>query len=108
MSDIENDRKKLSIIGYNHPTEIAVTNPKKGNKKYKTLNTESKEKDYVSSKQKSNYAKYTDKVDQNICPDCGDNALMECNCVLKDKQCSKGHVWYFNKDDSITLGDPHD
>ena len=106
MSDIE--RKNLSIVGYQHPTEISITNPKKGTKKYKTLNTESKEKDYISSRPKSNYAKFTDNISQNACPECGDDALMECNCELKDKQCSKGHVWYINKYGYITKGDPHD
>ena len=117
MSNIENARKDLQISGYVHPTEI-VSNT---TKKYKTFNTESKGKDYVSSRPTSKYATFTNKehVDGRVdgredgkidkgCPDCGDDALYECDCELKDKQCSKGHVWYINKSGHIKRGDPHE
>ena len=102
----ENDRKKIENIGYNHPTEIILNN--RGNKKYKTFNNDSKEIDYVSSQIKSKYAKFTDEKSQKICPECQEVALMECNCEKKDKQCSNGHIWYFNTNGSIIKGDPHD
>ena len=67
-------------------------------------NTEDTKKNYTSSTQKSNYAKFTD----NSCPECAENAIMECGCDFKDRQCSKGHVWYTSKKGIIIKGDPHD
>ena len=96
----DNERKKLSIIGYEHPSSSAP----KLNKKYKTLNTEDTKKNYTSSTQKSNYAKFSD----NSCPECGETAILECGCDFKDKQCAKDHVWYINKKGGITKGDPHE
>jgi len=107
MSSIENARKELQISGYVHPTTTKSVNKNA----YKTFNTESKD-DYRSSSSKPSYATFTDKdttVKQlNDCPYCGGVAMYICDCVLKDKQCSKGHVWYINKSGHIKKGDPHE
>ena len=104
MPNIETNRKELHISGYVHP--VSTSSNKNA---YKTFNTESKNDDYATSKSKSAYATFTDKQSTSKgCPDCGGDALYECNCELKDKQCSKGHVWYINKDGHIKRGDPHD
>lgn len=107
MSSIEKDRKELTITGYVHPTTTS------SNKNvYKTFNTESKGEYYVSAKTKFAYATFTSKNDSmkqsQGCPYCGEDALYECDCELKDKQCSKGHVWYINREGHIKRGDPHD
>lgn len=108
MSKIESSRKDLKINGYVHPTEIVA----KQTGKYKTFDTENKNEDYVSAVHRSTYATFTDKdyTDNynKICPECGDAALYECECKLKDRQCSKGHVWYIDKSGFIKKGDPHD
>lgn len=109
MSEIEKARQNLKISGYQHPTEIIAPT---STKQYKSLNTESKEKNYVSASNKSIYATFTPKdpsnPDNQSCPLCGEDALYECECKYKDKQCSKGHVWYINKEGKIQNGDPHD
>jgi hypothetical protein len=108
MSTIEKAREDLKISGYVHPTTDNSTsiNP------YKTFNTESKKDDYATARKKSAYATFTDKeivvAMAQGCPDCGRDALYECDCELKDKQCSNGHVWYVNKSGHIKKGDPHD
>jgi hypothetical protein len=100
----DNERKKLSIVGYEHPSSSVS----RLNKKYKTLNTEDTQKNYTSSGQKSNYAKFSDNSSLILCPECGETAIMECGCDFKDRQCGKGHVWYINKKGDITKGDPHE
>ena len=105
MSDFDNSRRDIKINGYVHPVENI---PKKPNNKnpYKTFNTEKKDTDYVSSKNKSVYATFSDK--EFGCPECGGEELYVCNCDLNDKQCSNGHVWYTDKSGQIKKGDPHD
>lgn len=109
MSNIEKSRKELKIPGYVHPTNTKSSNLNS----YKTFNTESKS-DYTSSKSKSAYATFADKdtstsnKQSNGCPDCGGEALYVCDCLFKDKQCSKGHVWYINNSGHIEKGDPHE
>jgi hypothetical protein len=108
MSNIEKARRELKISGYVHPVEKSscVYNA------YKTFNTESKKSDYETAKSKPGYATFTDNEsvsnNSNGCPYCGGEALYVCDCKLKDKQCSKGHVWYINKSGHINKGDPHD
>ena len=97
------NENKTSVIGYEHPSDLILTN----NKKYKTFNNENDGNTYVSSAKKSNYIRYTDNKSQNLCPECGEEALYECKCENKDKQCSNGHIWYFNKEGFIIKGDPH-
>lgn len=105
MSNIEKARRELKISGYVHPT----AKPSGSFNPYKTFNTESKKSDYETAKNKSCYATFTDKESvTNGCPTCGGDALYVCECELKDKQCSKGHVWYLNKSGHIRKGDPHD
>ena len=101
------NENKISVSGYEHPTELILSNPRT-NKKYKIFNNGTDKSPYVSSGQKYKYLRYTDKKTQNICPECGEEALYECKCDNKDKQCSNGHVWYINKEGFITKGDPHD
>lgn len=106
MSNIENARKDLKISGYVHPTEIITPLDKNT---YKVFNTESKKEDYVSVKPQNTYAIFSNKTGHpNGCPECGEEALYVCDCDKKDKQCSKGHVWYINSTGHITKGDPHD
>ena len=107
MSD---ERKKLNIPGYQHPTEIvSVTH----GKLYKTFND--KVKDYNKQVHTSVYSTFSDKQENtksdatksfSSCPVCTRQALYECECVLKDKQCEKGHVWYI-ENGSVYKGDPH-
>jgi hypothetical protein len=107
MSNIEKDRTNLKISGYVHPTEVITTSDINT---YKVFNTESKKEDYSSVKPQTTYAIFSDKTPTGQpvgCPVCGGEALYVCNCELKDKQCSKGHVWYINKDGHITKSDPH-
>ena len=107
-NNIESARKELKISGYVHPTDIVP----KTVTQYKTFNTESKGENYGNSKHKSGYATFTDnEYTDNYakgCPDCGNDALYECDCVLKDKQGSNGHVWYTDKSGHIKRGDPHE
>ena len=35
------------------------------------------------------------------CPNCKKDALYQCDCVYKDKQCGNGHIWYVDKDGKI-------
>jgi hypothetical protein len=108
MSTIEKSRADLKISGYVHPTSSASSSTKNS---YKSFNTDSKKNDYISSRPKSAYAKFTDKdsINQaNGCPECGKDALYACECEFHDKQCSNGHVWYINRKGKIKLGDPHE
>ena len=104
MSGIEKARADLKISGYIHPTTSSSSKSV-----YKSFNTESKD-DYHSSTSKSTYATFTEKdsISLSTCPTCGQEALYECKCKYKDKQCSKGHVWHINTKGTIQLGDPHD
>lgn len=107
-NNIEKARSELNISGYVHPK---FENKSSVQNSYKSFNSESKKEDYISSKNKSIYAKFTDKdsmEQSNGCPDCGGEALYVCDCGLKDKQCSNGHVWYVNSKGSIKRGDPHE
>lgn len=111
MSEIESARRKLQISGYQHPTEII---PKKS-KQYKIFNTESKTNDYTKPSKFFSYATFTDKESEqklykqsNICPVCRLDALYVCDCQYADKQCSNGHVWFINKNNNVSIGDPHD
>ena len=112
MSEIENARRQLQITGYVHP-ENAVSSK---DKRYKTFDTETKEKkDYGTAKTNNGYATFTDKDSEKTqrkigmtCPECGQVALYECNCEYKDKQCGNGHVWHINQNGQISRGDPHD
>jgi hypothetical protein len=106
MPKTEN-RKDSDIVGYQHPTEtLSVTS-----KLYKTFNTESKDY-YNKPKTWSSYSKFTDKesekeINKNICPTCSYDALYVCNCKYKDCECSKGHIWFIDKNKKICIGDPH-
>jgi hypothetical protein len=104
MSEVENQRKNLQISGYQHPTKLQS----KTNKLYKTFNKESKEKAYGKSKYSEIYATFSSEKSMRQCPYCQEDALYECSCPLKDKQCSNGHVWYIDKNGVIKKGDPHD
>jgi hypothetical protein len=116
MSDIEKARSNLKISGYQHPTNVV----KKNLEKYKTLNTESKNAKYSTSKFKSSYASFPEKPSTmseksedkqcniNFCPVCKKKEMYACKCTFKDRQCVNGHVWYINKHGSITTGDPHE
>jgi len=111
MSDIEKARKQLQITGYVHPVNAISSK----DKRYKTFDTETKEKKYYgSSTSNSGYATFTDKDVKKTqrrlgmtCPVCGTVALYECECEYKDKQCCNGHVWHINKSGQIAKGDPH-
>ena len=110
MSEIERARANLKISGYIHPKNTLCSK----NKKYKTFNSDSTDKEYKSSAVYSGYAKFTDYDINNkntesmmICPVCKTEALYECSCKYKDKQCVAGHVWYINEDNKIMRGDPH-
>ena len=106
MSDIEKIRRETTIAGYVHPIENTSKN---NTNRYKTFNAEKKGTDYVTAKNKSAYAKFTDnETIPKGCPDCGGQALYVCDCELKDKQCDKGHVWYIDKSGHIKKGDPHE
>ena len=110
MSEIEKARKKLQIVGYEHPTNTDGINVSSKHKLYKTFNTETKHKQYLSSSHVRDYATFTEKNTKQLgmtCPDCGNVALYECDCRYKDKQCGKGHIWHINKDGKIIVGDPH-
>lgn len=113
MSDIEKARRKLQISGYEHPTNTTQYN----SEKYKTLDTESTHAKYITSRYKPKYATFseqetvsetTPKLDLSTCPKCKNKAMFACNCPLKDKQCSNGHVWYINNSRQIAVGDPHE
>ena len=111
MSDIEQARQKIDSCGYVHPTNIKSAK----DKKYMTFDTENTEKkSYESSLTYCSYAKFTDKDSKEnfkklslSCPECGETSLYVCDCKYKDKQCSKGHVWYINSKKQIIKGDPH-
>lgn len=107
MSNIEKSRSNLQISGYVHPDEVQHANTIPV---YKSFNTESKKDDYISSKPKSVYATFTDKesLEKINCPQCKGEAMYECNCELKDKQCSKGHVWYVDNKGVVKQEDPHE
>lgn len=107
MSEFDKSRD-IKINGYVHPVENIPKKPKNSNNPYKTFNTEKKNTDYVSSKNKSAYATFSDKETLKGCPECGGDALYVCNCELNDNQCAKGHVWYTDKSGQIKKGDPHD
>jgi hypothetical protein len=107
------EKKNLEIQGYEHPNNLNYS----GNKKYKIFNSESeyKKNNYVTSKNWEEYSTFngeeynynTTLEKSNSCPKCKNEALYSCNCNYKDKQCSKGHVWYINNNNEIQLGDPH-
>ena len=101
MSDIEQARKKLKISGYYHPKNIKSIK----NNMYKTFNE--KNKDYRSSLRNYDYATFTSGSLEIKCPNCKKDALYQCDCVYKDKQCVNGHIWYVDKDGKIVQGDPH-
>ena len=108
MSDIEKMQRETTISGYVHPPENIPSSSKNNMNRYKTFNAENKNTYYVSATNKSVYAKFSDKdTIPKGCPDCGEEALYECDCELKDKQCAKGHVWYIDKSGHIKKGDPH-
>jgi len=107
MTDIDNSRKNLSIPGYQHPEKQIV----KQENQYKIFDSESKN-DYITSTNctKYGYAKFTDEVskfENTKCPSCNQEALYECDCEYKDKQCKNGHVWFI-QDNKKIKGDPHD
>jgi hypothetical protein len=104
MSNIEKADKNQEIIGYVHPI-----NNNGFNSQYKSFNTDCKLDDYSTTIKKSNYAKFNEKETNtgNDCPVCTQEALYECECEYKDKQCKNGHVWYINNSGSSTKGDPH-
>lgn len=109
MSDIERARRQLQISGYVHPEN---TNTSKS-KRYKIFDSQNKEKkSYMSSLNFDHYATFSEKKSQQnllmICPVCGGQAMYECSCKYKDKQCSKGHIWYINLNGKIAKGDPHE
>ena len=112
MSEFDKSRQDIKINGYVHPVENIHKKPSNNNNPYKTFNPEKKGTDYLSSKNKSVYATFSDKEvlkeTSNVCPQCRGEALYICNCELRDKQCEKGHVWYTEKSGHIKTGDPHD
>ena len=105
MSNIEQQRE-LKISGYVHPTENIPNN--NNINPYKSFNTEKKDYTYIPYNNKGIYATFTDK-NRSIkgCPDCGGDAIYICDCELRDKQCSKGHIWYYDKSFNIKRDDPH-
>ena len=106
MSNFDKSRQDIKINGYVHPIEHITKKSNNKNNPYKTFNTEKKDTDYVSCKNKSSYATFSDK--EFGCPVCGGESLYVCNCELNDKQCSNGHVWYKDKSGRIKNEDPHD
>ena len=117
MYNIERAKKALETSGYIHPDN---TNSNNQNKKYKTLNTEIKDKDYESSYSSNKYSTlenlntgHIPKNTQNkilpfpTCPLCDNIALYECKCEHKDKQCVNSHSWYINKLGQVITEDPH-
>lgn len=98
--------KNQSIPGYQHPEKQIVKQIAKHENQYKIFDSESKN-DYIIST-KSTYATFTDK-DSSLhshCPECNEEALYECDCVYKDKQCKYGHIWFVSQN-KIINGDPH-
>jgi len=86
MSNTESSNK--SIIGYDHPEKQITKQIGKYENQYKIFNSQLKN-DFLTK-----------------CPLCKEEALYECDCNYKDKQCKYGHIWFISQNKKIN-GDPH-
>jgi hypothetical protein len=101
--------KNQSIPGYQHPEKQIVKQIAKYENQYKIFDSESKNDYIISTKPTyATYATFTDKASSLYaqCPECNEEALYECDCVYKDKQCKYGHIWFISQN-KIIKGDPH-
>ena len=77
---------------------------------YKTY-TESEKDPYVYEQQDV-YAKYEEKSFEKpqirICPKCETPAMYVCNCEKAEVMCKNHHIWWFQHDGTLVLGDPHE
>ena len=110
--DIDNLRSKLEAKlaekGYEYSDEPYGggnnANP------YKSV-SETDTDTYMSQKQDI-YAKYdensAEKPQMRICPTCELPAMYVCNCEKAEVMCKNRHAWWFKKDGTLVLGDPHE
>jgi hypothetical protein len=110
--DINNLRdkleKKLAEKGYEYSDEPYQNNY--GTNPYKSV-SDNDTSSYMSPKQDI-YAKYDENNEEKpvlkTCPVCELPALYVCNCEKAEVMCKNKHAWWFKKDGSLVLGDPHE
>lgn len=77
---------------------------------YKSV-SETNTQGYMSGKQDI-YAKYDegqlDKPKMRVCPTCESPATYVCGCEKGEVMCNNRHTWWFRKNGSLVLGDPHE
>ena len=91
MYNTENSNK--SIPGYDHPEKQITKQTGKYENQYKIFNSQL-QNDSITTQL------------ENKCPLCNEEALYECDCNYKDKQCKYGHIWFISQNKKI-IGDPH-
>ena len=107
--DLNTARKKLDIPGYVHPE---VNSKSSRNGIYKTFSDgEKKKKDmkkFKNAEVGDRYSTYKIEVNEDDnCPVCEEKYIYSCPCAYSDKKCSKGHIWYLDREGRKKVGNPH-
>lgn len=107
--------RNTTIAGYVHPTKPSNSR----DKRYKTFSegiVSSSDKEEFSAVDAGKlYTKYNDITvetksesdDVNKCPVCKEKYVTVCFCNYGERTCKNGHIWYYERDFSVKLGNPH-
>ena len=106
---MENERKKLHLPGYEHPTSTNTSR----DSRYKTFNPDAKKKkdisEFAGTAVRPQYSTFdaVGPAPEVKCPTCKSPPVKTCPCGYSDKTCENGHVWYIDREDKVKKGSPH-
>ena len=102
---MSNHKRPEKIEGYVHPSELGSYS-REG--VYKTFTEGQKKQDATGNTSfLKQYATYGEEWEGEKCPECNEIPIKICPCAYNDKECSKGHKWYTDRDGITKKGTPH-